>query len=338
MRNNQIHFKDHSANEILELAAVFRKSKILLTACEIGIFTLLENNHQTSKEIAYELNSDERATDRLLASLCILDLIYKENENYKNTPSTSKFLVKSSDHYLGDMKHFSQLWDTWGELTEVIYKGSALSNKPVSEKSPEWIESYMDSLHSSYKHEAKEIVSYIKLKNVTNVFEVGCGSGLNIIEFLKENPNLNITAIDYNEVIIQTKKNLANENIVDKVKLIGGDIFDYKIEDKYDLIFISFVLDEYSIWDNVNIMTKCYRALNKGGMLVIHDNIIDENRISPEHSVLYSINMLLNTNKGDTYTETDFWIMLRESGFHNIKRIDTEVGTSLMFAEKTTIL
>lgn len=48
--------------------------------------------------------------------------------------------------------------------------------------------------------------------------------------------------------------------------------------------------------------------------------------------------MLLNTNKGDTYTETDFWIMLRESGFHNIKRIDTEVGTSLMFAAKTTIL
>ncbi len=338
MKSELNQIKAHSANQILDLAAIFRKSRILLTACEIDLFSVIEDNNNTAKKISYELNTDERATDRLLASLCLIDLVYKKGDSYFNTEVSSQFLVKSSKDYLGDMKHFSQLWDTWGQLTDVIYKGSAISNKSIAEKSPDWIETYMDSLHSSYKHEAKEVLSYIKLDNVSTILDLGCGSGLFTIEFLRNKPNLNITAIDYNEVIVQTSKNLKEEGFEDRVTLLGGDILNMKIDDKYDLILVSFLLDEYSVWDNIKIITKCYRALNKGGRLVIHDNIINDTRLSPENSVLYSINMILNTEKGDTYTETDFWIMLRESGFHQIKRIDTEVGTSLVVAEKTTFL
>lgn len=338
MKNESYHTNAHSANQILELAAIFRKSRILLTACELDIFSVIDAKHHTAKEIAYELNTDERATDRLLAGLCLIDLVDKKDDKYYNTDSSSQFLVKKSKDYLGDMKHFSQLWDTWGHLTEVIYKGSAIANKPISDKSPEWIETYIGSIHSSYKHEAKEVLSYVKLNNVSKILDLGCGSGLFTIEFLKTNPDFVMTSIDYNEVLVQTKKNLIIEGFDNKVELIGGDILKMQLNDKYDLIFISFVLDEYSVWDNIKIMTNCYRALNKGGRLIIHDNIINDNRISPENSVLYSINMILNTEKGDTYTETDFWIMLRESGFHEIKRIDTEVGTSLIIAEKTTLL
>jgi len=47
-----------------------------------------------------------------------------------------------------------------------------------------------------------------------------------------------------------------------------------------------------------------------------------------------SLNMMLNTLKGDVYTETDLWVMLKESNYHDIDRKETRIGTTIMQGRK----
>jgi hypothetical protein len=94
------------------------------------------------------------------------------------------------------------------------------------------------------------------------------------------------------------------------------------------------VINEFSIWDNVKILQKVFDSMKRDGWVVINEIIIDDDRTAPVHSALYALNMLVNTLEGDSYTETDIWIMLRESWFADIKRLETEFETTLMMGKK----
>ncbi|MFA6234669.1 MAG: methyltransferase dimerization domain-containing protein, partial [Bacteroidota bacterium] len=56
-------------DELAAMVAGFRQSRIILTAVELGVFTALNDGPQSSAEIAAELGSNPRATDRLLNAL-----------------------------------------------------------------------------------------------------------------------------------------------------------------------------------------------------------------------------------------------------------------------------
>lgn len=66
-----------SAEDIRELANAFRESRTFLTAFELKIFTSLDKHLMTSDDVAQKLNSDPRATDRLMNALCAMGLLKK---------------------------------------------------------------------------------------------------------------------------------------------------------------------------------------------------------------------------------------------------------------------
>jgi hypothetical protein len=52
------------------MASTFQRSRVLLTACELGLFTALAKASRSSAEAARALGADGRATDRLMNALC----------------------------------------------------------------------------------------------------------------------------------------------------------------------------------------------------------------------------------------------------------------------------
>jgi tRNA A58 N-methylase Trm61 len=319
---------------ILGIASAFRKSKMLLTACELDLFTILGDKQLSSKDIAFELNTDERATDRLLNGLCAIHFLNKEANKFSNTEGGKKYLSSNGSEFLGDMMQFTHSWETWGDLTETVKRGVTKFNKSINDKSDEWVEKYVDSLHRSYTHEAVGVAQQIDFRNVKTVLDLGAGSGLYTIEFLKLHPELEITVFDFPKVVERSKKYLQEAGLLDRVNLLSGDFFVDDIGKHYDLVFASFVCDEYSIWDNIKLMRRANDSLNFKGSLIIHDSIINDDRYTPESSALYSLNMLLNTEKGDAYTTTDYWVLLKESGYFTVEKFDTNFNTSLVIGKK----
>ncbi len=325
---------DDSVQAILGIAKAYQKSKVLLTALELDIFTALGDSEKTSDELSSELNAQPEALEKLLNALCSLNLLVKHINTYQNTAGTARFLVRGKDEYIGSLNHIANLWETWGELTEVVKTGKSSKYKSLDEKDSAWIKDYVDSLHAQSSMKAPDIISLLDLKGVKRVLDIGCGSAIYCIAFVKAKPDLKAVAFDHPNIIRETQKYIEYENLNSRIEPISGDALTDEFGDGFDLIFISDLISQYSLFENIDIFKRAHAALNPGGKLVVQDYIIDDDKLGPLKAVMESINMLVNTPTGNIYTQTDLWIMMKEAGFPEVNRVETPFVTDLMIAFK----
>ena len=118
--------KYDNPNDIMELANAFRASRVFLTAFELGIFSELGSESKTSEAVSTSLNTDPRATDRLMNALAALGILEKLTDSFKNTPAAERFLVKGKSEYMGGLGHTVNLWKTWSNMTESVRQGTAI--------------------------------------------------------------------------------------------------------------------------------------------------------------------------------------------------------------------
>lgn len=322
-------------DNIQEMAYAFLKSRLLFSALELDIFTNLDCNKGISAEnLAAKINVDTRALTRMLDALAANKLIIKKAEEYFNDPIYKSYLVKGECDFIGNLLHVSDLWEPWTHLTEIVKTGKPHSYETISDKEDKWIQDYLMSTHWKAKLHAESIVNQINLKKVNKMLDLRCGSGYYAVEFVKQKPGLKPVLFDFPRVIHFAKEQLEKEGYADKVEFVEGDLMTDDFGSGYDLVFISNIIHEYSIWDSIKILRKVFDSMNRGGWVVINEVIIDDDRTAPLYSAMFAVNMLVNTMEGDSFTETDIWVMLREAWFSNISRKATEFETALMFAQK----
>jgi 2-polyprenyl-3-methyl-5-hydroxy-6-metoxy-1,4-benzoquinol methylase len=334
MKKSNPLVSDDSVNTIFQIASAFQQSKCLLTACELEVFSIIGNDQKSSKEVAIESGVDEKAMDKLLNALCGMQLLNKNGYKFQNTKGTRRFLVKDRPEYIGNMMFLNNQWNKWEYLGDAIKNGSAVSYKEIWDKTPAWIESYVDSIHWRAKLQAPDIVQMINLSECQSLLDLGCGSGVYAMEFKKANPNMKVSAFDYPEVTKFAKDHLDRDGFANNIELLSGDFAKDSFGKNYDVIFISNVLLYSSIWDNVDLMRKCYDSLRPNGRVIIQESIISDSRTEPESATILSLSMLVNTKSGDVFTESDLWMILREGWFGNIQRVDTPFDSVLITGHK----
>lgn len=324
-------------NYIMELSHAFQKSRVLFAAIELDLFTVLGDLTLNSAELADKLNTDVRALDRLLNSLTALGFIEKKGARFCNTEPSKKHLVKGEPEYIGSLMYVVHQWDKWSDLTGSIKSGGPITYQSINDKSDKWVEEFVNSQHWQALHEAPDVIKLLKFSSVKKVLDLGCGSGIYSALIAKENPSVDVYAYDYPKVIKQTKRLLEKESVLSKVNTLEGDFTIDDFGSGYDMVILSNVCYYFSIWDNINLLQRIYDSMNRGGTIVIHQPIIEDDRVHTMQNSMLALSMLVNTVSGDAYTETDVWIMLKEAWFQDIMRINTEFGTSIITAKKTSM-
>ena len=64
--------------------------------------------------------------------------------------------------------------------------------------------------------------------------------------------------------------------------------------------------------------------MESGGIIIIHEFILNNSMDGPLFPALFSLNMLLGTDGGQAYSEQQISDMLSSAGVHGIKRIPIE--------------
>jgi hypothetical protein len=316
--------------ELMELASAFRVSRIILTGYELGIFTVLENKN-TSLEIAGALETDPRATDRLLNALVAVGLIDKTGKTFSNTAFSSRFLVKGHPGFLDGLGHMINTWKTWSTLTGTVHTGraTALENS-IEDRGDAWREAFIAAMHARAPQEAREIAGMLDLSTTKRMLDVGGGSGAFSFEFIRKNKNIKAVIFDLPSIVPISQKYIDREGFSGSVTTRPGDYLKDDFGKAYDLIFLSAVVHINSLEENGLLIKRCTAAMNKGGQLVIRDHIMNEERTNPEAGAIFTINMLVGTEKGDTYTENEMRKWMIDAGLKDIRRVDSAQGTSLM--------
>ncbi len=318
--------------DIKKLAYAFQQSRILLTAIELKIFTTLEKHMLTSNEVAEKLNTDPRATDRLMNALCAMGLLKKIHNKFYNSESANNYLIEGKPEFMGGLFHTIELWKSWSTLTEVIKRGSHVYK--INKENFEWTKSFIAAMHYRALKEAK-IVSYmLNFENVKKMLDLGGGSGAFTMQFIETHPEIEAVIFDQPDVIQLTKVYAENFALKNKISFIEGDYLKDNIGNHYDLILLSSIVHINSFDENKMLIKKCSDALNKNGQLIIKDWIMDKDRTKPTEGAIFAINMLVGTKCGDTYTESEMKQWLVDAGITSIERKNTSYGFSLLIGYK----
>lgn len=319
---------------ILEMAVAFQKSRVLLTAYELDVFTVVGERNRSSAEVAQALGTAGRATDRLLNALCALGLLEKRAERFSNTPLAFRSLVRGKPDFMAGLKHVAHLWETWSTLTQAVRQGRSVVARPVDERGTEWLRAFIAAMHWRACQHAPDVVAALDLSGVSRVLDVGGGSGAYAMAFVRAKADLTAVVFDLFNVIPLTEEYIRQAGLSDRVKTVVGNYEVDPLGSGFDLVFLSAIIHSNSPDQNRALIRKGVEALTPNGQLVVQDFIMDEDRTSPAFGALFALNMLVGTEAGDTYTESEVRHWMEEAALRRIARQDTAFGTSLLVGRK----
>ena len=324
-----------SPSELMEMVNAFRISKIILSAYELGIFSIFKDHSLSSTKLAETMKMNIRSTDRFLNALVALGLLKKINEQFSNTPFSLKYLVRDEPDYLAGLSHQVHLWKTWSTLTDAVKAGTTVAvEESIGERGEEWLRSFIAAMHSRAVPQSKEVADIIDLSKTRSVLDVGGGSGAFSLEFVRRNKEMKAVVFDLPAVVTLTQKYIDKAGLTSSVITKAGDYLLDNFGYGYDLVFVSAVIHINSPEENQALISKCAGSLNPKGQLIILDHFMNDERTEPVTGAIFALNMLVGTEHGDTYTEKEVRSWMLDAGLRQISRKETLHGTSLMIGIK----
>lgn len=317
-----------------DLVNGYRQSRIILTAFELDLFTVIGKQHLAINQIAVKAKIDERATEILLNALSALGLLKKKDNRFSNTDFSYRYLSKRSSDYMGGLMHSSNLWDNWSKLTKVTQYGHPVGGNSVKKRESGWLEPFIAAMHDRAKKDADQLVGNLNLSNVKTILDLGGGPGTYAMAMARTNNRIKAFVYDLPQVTKLTNNYIKAYGLEPQVGTIPGDFMADPIGAGYDLIFVSAIIHSYSYKDNAMLVKKCADALEAGGQLVIQDHIMDEDKTAPLAGALFAVNMLVNTTAGNTYSESEVRQWFKEAGLQYEKRINTNFQSTQLIGRK----
>jgi SAM-dependent methyltransferase len=281
--------------------------------------------------VAAAAGCDPRATDRLMNVLTALGLLEKRDGRFRNAPVAAANLVKGKPGYMAGFGHTNNVWRTWSGLTEAVRRGGpAESLEPIGGRGEEWLRAFIGAMHARARLTAGDVVGLLDLEGVHRVLDVGGGSGVYAMAFVRARRGITAVVFDLPEVVPLARGYIQAEALSAEVETAAGDYLRDSIGSGYDLVFLSAVIHSNAPEENRLLFRKAAGALLPGGRLVVQDFLMDEDRTGPLQAALFALNMLVGTPAGDTYTESEVRSWMTEAGFRDVTRIDTATGTNMM--------
>ncbi len=305
--------------DIMAEARQFMASRALLSAAELDLFTSLEDGPQTAKELSQAKGLDERATDRLLNSMVANGYLDKTRGRYGLNEQGARLSANHSRSVLPMIRHMIHVWDNWSRLTETVIQGVNTERESITELDKQKQRDFIEAMHTVGRDLAEEIAAFYGETSCRRLLDVGGGSGVYTLAFLRQNPAMEGIIFDLPRVIPITEERVRQEEEGERITLFPGDFYQDELPMGCDMALLSAIIHQNGPQQNLELYRKVHRALEPGGVLLIRDHIMDEPRTRPKSGVIFALNMLVNTESGDTYTFEEVRSGLEQAGFEQVR-------------------
>ena len=319
---------------IPEVIGAFRHTQLLLTAARLKIFSNVYHQPQRSEELAEILCSDLRGIRILCDALVAQGYLEKTTDNKYHCPDKSfEAFVKGGEFSREETCLFSiNQYQRWGKLYDSIKIDTVDVKKEEPEKEVDVTkQTFGKALDRGAKVSAKQTADLINLTKEKSMLDVGGGSARYIEAFGKKYPNLKLNILDHPDMLTVAKTNIEAVGLSDRVKFFSGDMFEYEFEQKFDFILLSNVIHMFSIEENLKLFKRIGAWLNQGGLIVVKDFKLEENRSAPLDSAMFAMHMYLY-NSGDCYTLSQVKHFFEAANLSFEKTCDVGKSSTLIFA------
>lgn len=319
-------FEEWNPGKLLETSGYFWKTCTLHAGVKLDIFTIIGNETVNAETVASGTGSTPDSVSRLLDALSAMKLLNKTDGCYNNTPPALKFLSRDSDAYIGFMiMHHHHLVSPWSKLDEAVLNGKPIKKSASHTTSEFERESFLMGMFNMGMAVAPGLVKKTDLGDAQSLIDLGGGPGTFAIHFCMENPNLKATVFDLPTTKPFAEKTIRRFHMEERVSYTAGNYVeekDFQKHGKFDAAFLSHILHGEGPDTVDDIIKKTVEILNPSGRILIHEFILHDAKDGPLFPALFSLNMLVGTSKGRSYSEKELFSILQKHGVKNIERLD----------------
>ncbi len=166
------------------------------------------------------------------------------------------------------------------------------------------------------------------------VLDLAAGSGVWGIALAQSSDRVRVTALDWPDMIPITRKTVGRFGLLDRFSFIEGDLLQGDFGRDYGVATLGHILHSEGEERSRALLAKTFRALAPGGTIAIAEFLVNADRTGPLNGLLFAVNMLVNTDSGNTYSFEEIGGWLREAGFTDARTIESPGPSPLILATK----
>jgi hypothetical protein len=313
------------AQALHALSLGFMASRTLHVALELRLFTHLAAGEQTLGQVAQALGLAERAAGRLLYACAALGLVQVTGDTFRNTPLTQKYLVEDQPTFIGS---YLQMFDAMGYHRWEQMGAALRHNGPVDDISHPYRfladDTEEATVFSAAQHAGSRSLGHALARRVDFtpfrcLLDLGGGSGAYTVEILRRYPHLRAILFDFPPVSRLAEAIMRQEELIGRVHIVSGDYEHDALPPGPDVVLWSGNLHASSPESCRRVLTRLHVLLPPGGMVLIHDYMLDETRSGPLIPALLALHLTLVSEHGQVYSAPELHDLLAQAGFEEVR-------------------
>jgi SAM-dependent methyltransferase len=311
----------------MQLGIGFMGSKALLSAIELGLFTVLARGARDAETLRLQLGLHARSARDFFDALVALGLLKRTGGRYTNSPETALFLDRNKSSYVGGILEMAnaRLYHFWGSLTEGLRTGKAQNEAKTGEDffgtlyaDRRRLEGFLKAMTGLSLGAARVIAKKFPWKRYRSFVDVGCAQGGVAVEIALAHRHLTGLGMDLPVVQPVFEAYAKARGVDSRLRFAPGDFFKEALP-QADVIIMGHILHDWNLEEKMMLLRKAYAALPPKGALIVHESLIDDERKSNAFGLLMSLNMLIETHGGFDFTGADCRKWMKEAGFSRTK-------------------
>ncbi len=316
MKNKKIE----SPIELLELATGYQRSQVLFTFTELEIPTILSKKNLSAKNLAKKLNINPLAMESFLNACVIIGLLEKKKDVFKNSHLSEHFLIGGEDFYLGGQmrRYQKRSYPNWENLTEHLKKWDYGETSDETPEDADQDSEAMAEQHQLALMHGAALAENFDFSTYKKLLDIGGGTGAMSIALCEKHENLSATVFDLPENVEKAEEFIRKSPAKNKIKTIGGDIIKDELPENFDIALLANLLAVFDAETNKKLFKRIYEKLPANGVILISGWILDENRLSPEISVLFCLEDICWNSPDVERNFNVYKNRLKETGFKDI--------------------
>jgi len=325
-------------DRLVEIACGYRAAKVLLSAIELDLFTVLAERSLDAETLAEAVGLHPRGALDFFDGLVALGLLDRNDDGrYSNTPVTATYLNRREGDFLGGM--FDQFntreYVMWNTLSDALRTGEPRTGIDAAEhfttlyRDPARFRTFVGAMTASSLPAAKSIAARFPWTDYRTLMDIGTSQGCLPVQVAHAHKHILAGGFDLPQLAEAFDGHAREHHLAERVRFHPGDFFRDELPHADFLVF-GRVLHNWDLPTKRMLLHKAFQALPEEGAVIVYDTLIDDDRRSSAAGLLSSLNMVVWTTAGFGYTGADCIEWMQEAGFRRARVEPLVAGQSMV--------
>lgn len=255
-----------------------------------------------------------------------LDLLDREDGQYRNTTESAAFLVEGKPtSFVGWFEMINdRLYPFWDDLETALQTGQTQNELDDDQTHPfegviyhddDILEQFVGAMTSLSMGAAEVFAHEFHWEEHETVVDLGTSEGIVPKRIAEENDHVHTIGADLPRIEPYFQDFAGKSPAADHIEFRVADFFADESLPAADVYILGHILHDWGLRDKRAILSKVAEAVNLGGTVIVYGTMIDEERRTAKLPLLMSLNMLIETPEGFDYTAGQCIEWLHEAGF-----------------------